>query len=34
MQNQDEHVKLADELRGRIEAGDVQGVDALYGEVK
>jgi ketosteroid isomerase-like protein len=30
LQNQDEHVKLADELRGRIEAGDVQGVDALY----
>ena len=30
MQNDNEHLKLADELRGRIEAGDVRGVDALY----
>ena len=30
MQNDNDHVKLANELRGRIEAGDVQGVDALY----
>ena len=30
MPNQNDHVKLADDLRGRIEAGDVEGVDALY----
>ena len=30
MQNENEHVKLANDLRGRIETGDVQGVDALY----
>ena len=30
MQNDNGHVKLANDLRGRIEAGDVQGVDALY----
>ena len=30
MQNDNDHVKLANELRGRIETGDVQGVDALY----
>ena len=29
-QNDNEHLKLADELRGRIQAGDVRGVDALY----
>ena len=30
MQNDNGHVKLANDLRGRIEAGDVRGVDALY----
>ena len=30
MPSQNDHVKLADDLRGRIEAGDVEGVDALY----
>lgn len=30
MQNENEHVKLANDLRRRIETGDVQGVDALH----
>ena len=30
MSRSDEHIALADELRQRIKAGDVAGVDALY----
>ena len=30
MSRRDEHTALADELRQRIKAGDVAGVDALY----
>lgn len=30
MQKASEHIALANELRARIEAGDVAGVDALY----